>query len=73
MQLGIEKSELEVIRQDNMHGGGVSDCFSTMLDMWLKKTEKSASPNEIWITVCKVLKKVDENRLATEIAQKHGM
>ena len=71
MELGLQYEALEVIRLDRSQRGGVTDCFTAMLDTWLQGTEKS--PNDIWITVCGVLKELKKNRLAGEIARKRGM
>ena len=71
LKLGINNSELEVIRQDCSQRGGVSDSFTTMLDKWLQRTKETR--NEIWITICKVLMKLKQNRVASTIAWKHGM
>ena len=65
LKLGIEYHELEVIRLDRMQRGGISECFTAMLELWLHRIRES--PNEIWITVCEVLRELKENRLANTI------
>ena len=72
LKLGVRKSVLNVIKNDYIkETDGTKKCFSEMLYKWFRNSTKS--PNQIWITVCNVLTKMDESQLASEVAQKHGM
>ena len=48
------------------------ECFQEMLNRWLC-SKSTNNPVENWRTICKALLQSDENGLAKEVAQKHGM
>lgn len=68
--LGVKKTDLNIIHSDNSLQGGVQRCNLEMLDKWFKSSRGTPTWAKVYDALCAV--NVSEKRLAVQIATKYG-
>ena len=68
--LGVKKTDLDIIHSDKSLQSGVERCKLEMLDKWFKSFRGTPTWAKVYDALCAV--NVSEKRLAVQIATKYG-